>query len=230
MTGSKIWFCGDTHGCFDHLLEAAQAHQPAAIILLGDIQSDLPLHQQLSELAELTQVWFIHGNHDTGSVNHYDNVFSGPWAGRNLHGRVVEIAGKRIAGWGGVFRGQVWFPPTPWRFVNPEALLAKLPDRDHWRNGLPLKHRSTIFPSEIAKLATEKADILVTHEAPSAHPHGFAVLDELAQYLGVKQSFHGHHHDSLDYQAEWPRLGFQAFGVGFRGITDEQGLRIREGD
>lgn len=230
MTSAKLWFCGDTHGGFGHLIDAVQAQRPAAIILLGDIQTDLPLHQQLAELDALTQVWFIHGNHDTGSVTHYENLFTGPWADRNLHGRVVEIAGHRVAGLGGVFRGQVWFPPTPWRFVSEAALLAALPVRDHWRNGLPLKHRSTIFPLALAQLATQRADILVTHEAPSAHPHGFSALDELAQHLGVKASFHGHHHDSRDYRADWPRLGFQAFGVGFRGICDEQGSYVRVGD
>jgi len=230
MSLANIWFCGDSHGRFDYLIDAVRTQRPAAVILLGDIQTDLPLDVQFADLAHLTQLWFIHGNHDTGKETHYDHLFSGPWAERNLHGRVVEIAGQRVAGLGGVFRGHVWYPPTPWRFVSPEAFIATLGAHDHWRKGLPLKHRSTIFPSEVAALALQRADILVTHEAPSTHPHGFAVLDELGQYLGVTRSFHGHHHDSRDYRAEWARIGFQAYGVGFRGISNGLGEIIRPGD
>lgn len=31
----------------------------------------------------------------------------------SLHGRVVEIAGHRIAGLGGTFESQVWLPGSP---------------------------------------------------------------------------------------------------------------------
>ena len=41
--------------------------------------------------------------------------------------------------------------------------------------------------------------------------------------LGVARTFHGHHHDQLDYSADRARLGFNAFGVGFRGIVDQDG-------
>ena len=75
-----------------------------------------------------------------------------------------------------------------------------------------------------------QADILVTHEAPSAHPHGFSVLDELGQSLGVSAVFHGHHHDCLDYRAQRRRLGFATFGVGLRGITDMHGRVLRAGE
>ena len=33
----KLFFCGDPHGKFDHVIEAVECHQPNAIILLGDI-------------------------------------------------------------------------------------------------------------------------------------------------------------------------------------------------
>ena len=99
-----------------------------------------------------------------------------------------------------------------------------------WREGLPLIHHSTIFPVEYAELAKQRAEILVTHEAPSAHPHGFAAIDELARSLGVSTSFHGHHHDRLDYSAERMWLGFNAFGVGLRGITNPNGRVIRAGE
>lgn len=55
------------------------------------------------------------------------------------------------------------------------------------------------------------------------------MIDELARCLRVRQTFHGHHHDRLDYRAEWPRLGFEAHGVGLRGITALDGRVIQPG-
>src|SRR3546814_18719562 len=77
-------------------------------------------------------------------------------------------------------------------------LNAKTPPRcrDSAKNrGKALKHLSTIFPQGYDRLAKEKADILVVHEAPSCHPHGFEAIDLLAQVMGVKRGFHGHNHD-----------------------------------
>lgn len=72
----------------------------------------------------------------------------------------------------------------------------------------------------------EKADILVTHEAPSCHPFGYSEIDELAQAMGAKMVVHVHHHDSLDYRSEWPTLGFEAYGVAFRSIMAIDGSVI----
>jgi predicted phosphodiesterase len=225
-----ILFCGDPHGHFDHIIEAVQAHQPAAIILLGDLQAQRPLEVELAPILEKTEIWFIHGNHDTDSQADHDHLWGSALAERNLHGRVVEVAGLRIAGLGGVFRGKVWTPPAPATFENPKQYLARCGKGNFWRGGLPLTHRSTIFPVDFENLHKQRADILVTHEAPSAHPHGFAAIDELASCLGVSTSFHGHHHDRLDYSVERTRLGFNAFGVGLRGITDQDGRVIRAGE
>ena len=41
--------------------------------------------------------------------------------------------------------------------------------------------------------------------------------------MGVARTFHGHHHNQFDYSADRARLGFSAFGVGFRGIVDIDG-------
>jgi predicted phosphodiesterase len=45
----------------------------------------------------------------------------------------------------------------------------------------------------------KQADILVTHEAPGAHRHGFEVLDALALMMRAKLLMHGHHHEPVDY-------------------------------
>lgn len=42
--------------------------------------------------------------------------------------------------------------------------------------------------------------------------------------------FHGHQHDRLDYTAHCERMRFKAFGVGFCGITDQDGNIICVGD
>jgi cytosine/adenosine deaminase-related metal-dependent hydrolase len=47
----------------------------------------------------------------------------------------------------------------------------------------------------VPALSKLRADILVTHEAPSCHPYGFAAIDALARAMGVVRSFHGHQHD-----------------------------------
>lgn len=101
---------------------------------------------------------------------------------------------------------------------------------NRWRDGLSLKHSSSIFPDEYDRLSQLHADVLVTHEAPSVHPHGFDALDELAQAMNVNSTFHGHHHDNLDYSRHWAQLGHKAYGVGFCGITALDGTVIRAGD
>ena len=225
-----IFFCGDVHGCFDHIIEAVSEHEPAAIILLGDVQAQRPLEKELALILDKTEIWFIHGNHDTDSEADYDNLFGSALAHRNLDGRVVTIAGVSIAGLGGIFRAQVWWPPEAPSYTSAKDFERKQGAGNRWRNGLTLRHRSTIFPDTYERLAAMHADVLVTHEGPSVHPYGFAALDELARQMGVLQTFHGHHHDCIDYSVHWDRLGYRAFGVGFCGITALDGTVIRVGD
>lgn len=215
---SDLFFCGDTHGEFQHVIDAVKLHRPVAIIFLGDLQAKRPLEVELEEITDLTEVWFIHGNHDTDSDADYDHLFSLNLANRNLHGRVVEIGGYRIAGLGGVFRGQVWIPPTDPKFDSQEDYPHHGGKGNLWRGGLTRKHRSTIFPNEYSLLLKQQAVILVTHEAPSCRPHGFPAIDHLAQSMKVGRSFHGHHHESNNYQDTGKSLGFNAYGVGLCNI------------
>jgi len=227
---SQILFCGDVHGHFRHVIDAVFEHAPAAIVLLGDIQAQKPLEQELAAILDATQVWFIHGNHDTDSPADHDNLFGSGLADRNLHGRVVDVAGVRIAGLGGIFRGQVWRPPEPSHYSSAEDFERRQGAGNRWGDGLVLKHRSTIFPDIYDRLGEMRADVLVTHEAPSVHPHGFEELDLLAAAMGVHTTFHGHHHDSLDYSDHWEKLGHRAYGVGFCGITALDGTVVQVGD
>jgi hypothetical protein len=182
------------------------------------------LQIELAALLPKTQVWFIHGNHDTDADQDFDFLFGSELGGRNLHGRVELIAGYRVAGLGGVFRGKIWDPGQPVAqapFKSREALLAHARRGSSsaaagWRGGYARKHFSSIFPDEVEALSSMRADILVTHEAPSAHPRGFRVLDDLVIALGAKLLVHGHHHENIDYVRDGlmdSSAPFQAFGV-----------------
>jgi hypothetical protein len=245
-----IFFCGDTHGRFGHIIEVVTQYRPKAVILLGDIEATQPLEQVLGQILDKTEVWWIHGNHDTDSYDNYDNLFGSALADRNLHGRVVEINGLKVAGVGGVFRGEIWYPQQPGAEVHyssyadyanysePGRIQAAARQRALHKGEMSLTkatgklftHRSTIFYQDWSELAQQRADILVTHEAPSCHPHGFIAIDELARAMGVKASFHGHQHDRLNYESQWEKIGFQAHGVGFCGVSDHYGGLIRVGD
>lgn len=223
----NIYFCGDVHGKFDHFLDLCKTNLPDAIIFLGDIQAQRPLHQELSELIPSTQIWWIHGNHDTDSDQDHDHLFGSELRDRNLHGRVVDICGVRVAGLGGVFRGQIWKPPEAPKFIDQQAFINICGSSNLWRGGLPRKHRSTIFLSDVEVLAAQHADILVTHEAPSIHRFGFEAIEVLANRMGASQLFHGHQHEDVDYskvsnKPEQSKL--KAYGVGFRGIMNDEGV------
>lgn len=251
-----ILMFGDVHGDFRHVLPAVSEHRPAAIILLGDIEANRPLERELAEVMELTEVWWLPGNHDTDTVENWRNLFQSQLADRNLHGRILEIAGVRVAGLGGVFRGEVWYPEhadAPVHYASyddyrkhsePGRIVTARQAREARKfsdvsclgrssHGTPagklLTHRSTIFYDEWFELYGQRADILVTHEAPGCHPHGFQVLTELARSMKVKFSFHGHQHDCLNYSAKFAAMEHQAYGVGFRAITDMYGGQIRVG-
>ena len=216
----SILLCGDPHGEFRHILWFAEKLNVSAVVLLGDLEPARPLHEELAPIA--SKVWFIHGNHDTDSHQNFSNVWESQLAYRNLHGRVVELdSGIRLAGLGGVFRESVWNPDLPGepRFRSREEHARATPVHEQWRGGVARKHFSSIYPDELDRLADLRADILVTHEAPGYHRHGWAILDTLAQSMGVKVSVHGHHHDRLDSSQHWEQQGFKSIGVGLRGLT-----------
>lgn len=226
MNPGSIFFCGDLHGCFDVLIKAVLVHKPKATILLGDIQPKKMLHEELEAVMDITEFWYIHGNHETDSDKDYDNVFESKLKDRNLHGRVETVAGYKIAGLGGIFRGQVWLPPESPRYGSPNQFINECGKGNLWRGGLPRKHRSTIFPSVIEDMRLKQADILITHEAPHCHMHGSKAITNLGLDMGVKHMFHGHHHEQKTY-AEFNKFyGLSAHAVGLHCITDLNGNTI----
>jgi len=237
-----ILFFGDTHGSHRHMLKIIEKQKPAAVILLGDIEANLPLEKELEDIVGLTDVWWIHGNHDVDKESYYHNLFNSKLADRNLHGRVVEIDGLKVAGLGGIFREKIWYPFESVNakpvyvdydsFVEDQLRAEKFKQMRDLKNaksehvqsaaliGKALLHKSSIFYNDWEELFINSADILVTHEAPTYHKHGFAAIDELAQAMKVKYAFHGHHHENFTYGEH---LGFKAFGVGLRKAVDLDG-------
>lgn len=220
MTNPALMFFGDPHGDFVPVIAAVERFEPEAIVLLGDIQARRPLHVELAPILDKTEVWFIHGNHDTDSDADYDNLWGSELAHRNLHGRVVEIAGYQVAGLGGIFRDKIWNAGRPIEeaaFASADALCRSMRPEVRWRDGIARRHRSSIFPEDYLQMFLgPAADILVTHEAPAAHLFGWRAIDELAEALGVQLVVHGHHHRDIDYVGEGllsAAAPFRVFGV-----------------
>ena len=212
MTAAPLVFAGDPHRNFAPILRACAAAVPGTLILLGDCECDLPLPQRLAAaIAAGWVVYWILGNRDTDTVSVYDNLVAAFPQG-DIGGRVVEAAGLRIAGLSGVFKPRVWHPLEcePPQFHTRGEFLHALRPTEHWRGGLPLWHRDTIFPEDFDRLRKLRFDVLVTHEAPSSHRHGFAAIDALAHDAGARLIVHGHHHQS--YDATLPN------GVAVRGL------------
>lgn len=217
-----VLFCGDPHGQFRQIIEAAGRMKASAVVILGDMEPQRPLDEELAPLLERSvPLHFIHGNHDADSDVLWLRVWRSKIADHNVHGRVVELPdGRRLAGLGGVFREAVWHPGmgAP-KFRTRSEHARATPRMDRWQGGPHRKHAASIYPAEVDQLSELEADILVTHEAPSYHPHGFSILDALVQAMGVKVTVHGHHHDALDSSARWSSQGFRTYGVGLRGIS-----------
>ena len=219
-----IVFIGDIHQQWN-MVESGLAGLdplPRAAVLLGDIQCDKPLDVLAMPLLERgIAVHWIFGNHDNDGgpemwanlVEPERNPRTAPGA---LHAQVVEIGGVRIAGLGGTFRPRIWEPPEAPRLHRREELPADLATLGPgWREEQlgALMHSlgaTAIWPEDYELLAGQRADILVTHEAPRSHPAGNAALDALARAMGAGLIVHGHHH--VGYRAV-AQDGLRAMGV-----------------
>jgi Calcineurin-like phosphoesterase len=214
---APIMFAGDPHRNFAPILRACSAVPAGTLIIVGDCDCPAPLSHLLAPLFERGwDVRWILGNHDTETEDAFDNLTASPG---DLGLRVTAIGGLRIAGLPGVFKPRVWYPRPqpdsaqvePPSFRTRAAFQASLKPSEVWRDGLPLWHRDTIFPEDFELLAKTRCDILVTHEAPSSHAHGFVVIDALAAACGAHLIVHGHHHTS--YATRLPN-GIRVRGLG----------------
>lgn len=232
----RLWFLGDVHGSFNHIAEAilAATERPLGIIFLGDIDIvHKPLREILMPLARnfpAIKLALIHGNHDGGTHESW-RCFLDHSPAVHIHGKVIDMAGIRIAGLGGHFMGRVWAPPNAANFQSKQAALNR--GSYQYRNGQqPASFwNSAIYPEDCANLAKQRADILVTHEAFSCHHHGWTALDELARSMHVVRAFHGHTHDDLaeQYALKRKELGFDVRAVNYCSIKNGLGEVVHAG-
>lgn len=201
-----ILFAGDPHGNFSPIIRACLARPAGALVIVGDCDCNQPLPRIMAPV--LDAGWSVHwilGNHDTDTEHGFDHLVAHHPTG-DLGLRVTDIQGLRIGGLPGVFKPRIWYPRAdepgaaiePPRYPTRDSFMADLRPDQLWRGGLPLWHRDTIFPEDLDRMAAERFDILVAHEAPTSHPYGFQALDDLAQSAGAWLVVHGHHHDSYD--------------------------------
>jgi len=246
-----ILFFGDTHGersgGFNHVDSVVNQNRPSAIIFLGDLGAQKPLHEELANVK--SEIYFIHGNHDSDNQTNYDNLFKSKFVNKNLHGRVVEIDGYKVAGLGGVFDKEIWHPKINGGKVyfknyedyfahllaiqkeNPSKENSEFDDESVLTNDVlinkALKHRASIFPDDYWGLADQFCDVLVTHEAPSFNNYGFEEIELLAGFMKANHTFHGHLHKRFNYGCI---DNLNAHGVGYRGVSNLKGEVIRPGD
>lgn len=216
-----ILFVGDCHGDFEPMLEAAA--EATAVILLGDQE---PLDDLASILGpEITaKTWWIFGNHDSDDPEYLTHHSS--MADRNLHCRVEEIDGLRIAGLGGTFRSNILG-------VDRQTTLGDLPHvrPQDTRQSLALirkdkklapQDHTSIFPEDLnfmTRLAGKtRVDVLVTHEAPESHKLGYRILGDVARALKARAHVHAHHHERYDAMLDG---GVRVAGVGMSGMMIE---------
>ena len=237
MAGPRIWFAGDPHGEFRHVVRLALRHRPDAVIFLGDLELSAPLSTVMKPLVHVgVAVHGIHGNHDCDSAALWSRLADDPsFPSFSLDGRVAVVAGVRIGGLGGIFREKVWYPPEGFLYGSYADLEAELSapwvreDQAKVRaSGQWLLHRGSIFPAVYDRLALLRADVLVSHEAPGGvdlHPLGVEEVGELAQMMQAASGFHGHHHINCRYAATGP---VRWCGVGYREIVDLDGNTIED--
>jgi Icc-related predicted phosphoesterase len=223
MSGIIIY--GDPHGEWGPLLSACEEQRPEGVVIVGDCDLTMPLRRQLAPLFGAgIPVFWIPGNHDADTSARYDFLWSDHPDG-NLHGRMESIGGLACAGLGGVFRGRVWYPREEMsepKYASGEDFVRSLAHQERWRRGLPLRQRDTIFPDDVSALMRVRADVLVTHEAPSSHENGFVGIDAAAAACGARLVVHGHHHRSTE--------GVLPGGTRVRGLAKAEVLRLRRED
>lgn len=204
---SGILIYGDPHGRWDPLFEAIDT-STHTVIVLGDF-SDGKLDPRgadrtrdvFDRLIDMgLDLRFIIGNHDASLDNQIELLRD--FDRHRIDGKIIEIGGLQVAGLGGIVRGKVWRGDGEALVSSEAELISRIPRNERLNGGLPRKHLTTIMPWTVENLRAQNADVLITHEAPSCHQHGFEFINQLAADMGVSLVIHGHHHrnytDRLD--------------------------------
>ena len=236
----SLIFIGDIHQNWHHVAAGLSAlpTPPRAADLLGDIECMLPLDQLAAPLLDRgVAVYWIHGNHEHDAGREMWENLAAPernpiTSAGALHSRVAEIAGVSVAGLGGTFLPHVWSGNAPPRLRRREQLVADLPvtrpDLSPQQAAAFAHFLATtaIWPEDVDALSVQRTDVLVTHEAPSSHPAGVMVLDDLARAMGAKLIVHGHHHITSHAEAN---DGLRVLAVGAAWAVDLEGNVVWRG-
>lgn len=220
-----VVFIGDVHRHWRYVAEglARSPRRPRVAVLLGDMECDRPLDEAAAPLLDAgIEVHWIWGNHDyDGGPEMWTNLVDAARNPRTRHGalnaRVAEIGGLRVAGLGGTFRRRVWEPPGSPRLRARAELIEDMAElgpewsEEQRRSMADALAAMAIWPEDVEALLSSRADVLVTHEAPSSHPQGVPAIDEIARRMGARLVIHGHHHVCYRARAE---DGLQVQGVG----------------
>ena len=197
-----LWFCGDIHGYFKHLMRTLavtpEHNLPTHVIFLGDQDLERPFDEYLGPMSRQwpsVSYAYILGNHDSDSWAKYEYL-TGSAIAQSLDGKVTTLNGIRIAGLGGFFLDRVWYPPESPKLASASAAIMR--GAFQYRGGQrpSSQYLTAIYPEVLDQLSKHQADILLTHEAPGCHPlYGHEILSDVARSMGVIRSFHGHTHD-----------------------------------
>jgi len=177
--------------------ETLRTLRPDVIVSCGDLPADYL--ENLLTRAGVPLVYVL-GNHDPDGaralepasawlppmarpLGGVDDRLPGPQGGDSAEGRVVDVAGLRLAGLGGSLR----YKPGPNQYSQAEM---------RWR-ALRLEARTRVGEA----LRRGRLDVLVTHAPPLGLgdaedlPHtGFAAFHRLVRELRPKLLLHGHVH------------------------------------
>jgi hypothetical protein len=218
----RIFIPGDVPCQFAHPSQLFDWERPDAILLLGDLTPRRPLEAESGPILIEAKIRFSHGSHDTDSAQGHNHVSASSLTHWHRHGTVEDNFGIRIAGVNGVFWERNWMPLAHpvhrsyahffWSLDDKRPLREHCPDTQI-SNRQERLHCGSIFPDDVDVLASHNGDILMTHEAPSCHPNGFAVMDSLAQAMRGMTLFHDHRHQWHAYRNDRTTFGFRAYGV-----------------
>ena len=223
---SDIWFCGDNHSRFLHIIDAVKSHRPIAIVLLGDVQAKRPLQIELSDILS-----------DTKCIGFPETTIPIPRRTTTICSNPISQIETSIGGWSRSpacalpasvesFAKKCGYRPAKPIHDSAKEFLRVAGKGNRWRGGLPLRHRSTISLTTTSDCRASRPTCWSTHEAPGAHPHGNEALELLAMTMGATKLYHGHTHDALAYDNPQIRL----CGVGLCGITSIDGTKIVPGE
>ena len=219
---TEILICGDAHGKFAHILDATERLDPQAVVLLGDMEFKRAAHIELAPIRDrLLHPRKPRHRHRAGLGQPHEFGI-----GRSVYRRPRRCPSRRHAtgrSRRGVQRKGLGATlaacPRKLRRLARVVAVGMAEARVDVSTRTPTP--SVIHFSRCLRPATaERADILVTHEAPYPHPHGRIAINELADALGVRLVFHGHEHNNLNYRELGFRLSYEIHGVGLRGSPD----------